>query len=279
MISTGDYLPIRLPPYRLAHTAQETLREEIKTLLEQGIIEPSKSPRAPPLVLAPKNDGTTRMCVDYRKLNAVTVGDPHPLPNIEELINSIGGSRFISTLDLTKGCYQVPVEKSSRQKTAFITPYGKCQFTTLPFALVSAPSTFQRLMDHVLQEMHRFTAAYLDNILIHSANWEDHLDHFKQLLERLRAAGLGIKKKKCSFAVNNCVYLGHVVGGREIKPMECKIQAVREYKQPQTKKQMRAFLGLCGYYRRFIPSFSTIANHLTELTRKNREHSKVGHPL
>ena len=126
-------------------------------------------------------------------------------------------------------------------------------------------------MDHVLQGMHRFTVAYLDDIVIHSVNWEDHLDHLKQVFERLRAAGLCIKKKKCNFAVNNCVYLVPVVGGGEIKPMECKIQAVREYKQLQTKKQVRAFLGLCGYYRRFIPSFSTIANPLTELTRKIRE--------
>ena len=183
VISTGDSLPICLPPYRLAHTAQETLREEIKTLLEQGIIEHSKSPWAELIVLVPKKDGTTRTCVDYRKLNAVTVGDPYPLPNIEELINSIGGSRFISIFDLTKGYYQVPVERSNRQKTAFITPYGKYQFTTMPFALVSAPSTFQRPIDHVLQGMHRFMAAYLDDILIHTANWEEHLPHLKQVLK------------------------------------------------------------------------------------------------
>ena len=138
------------------------------------------------------------------------------------------------------------MERSSRQKTVFITPYGKYQFTTMPFGLVSAPSTFQRLMDHMLQGMHQFTAAYPDDIVKHSANWEDHLDHLKQVFERLRAARLFIKKKKCNFAVNNCVYLVPVVGGGKIKLIECKIQAVREYKQPQTKKQVRTFLGLCG---------------------------------
>ena len=161
--------------------------------------------------------------------------------------------------------------EDSREKTAFVTPYGKYQFVTMPFGLVSAPATFQRLMDHVLQGLHSFSTAYLDDILIRSDTWEEHVQHLSEVFGRLREAGLHIKEKKCNFAVNSCNYLGHGVGGGEVRPMHCKVKAVKEYERPKTKKQVCAFLGLCGYYRRFMPSFSTVANSLTELTRKNKE--------
>ena len=151
------------------------LREEIQTLLKKGIIEPSKSPWAAPIILVPKKDGTTRLCVDYRKLNAVTLGDPYPLPHVKDLINDIGKAKYITSLDLTKGYHQVPMESDSKLKTAFITPYGKYQYVTMPFGLVSAPSTFQRLMDHILQGLHGFATAYLDDNLIRSDTWEKHL--------------------------------------------------------------------------------------------------------
>ena len=145
-----------------------------------------------------KKDGSQRISVDYRKLNAITIGDPYPLPHIEKLINGIGASKFITTLDLTKGYNQVPVSPEHKQKTAFITPYGKYQFTTMPFGLVSAPPTFQRLMDEVLHGLHEFLVAYLDDILIHSATWAEHVHHFTQVFDRLRSVGLRVKEKKCS---------------------------------------------------------------------------------
>ena len=194
-ILMGNSPPIRLPPYRLAHTAQEVLREEIKSLLEQNIIELSKSPWSAPIVLVPKKDGTTRMCVDYRKLNAVTTGEPYSLPHIEDLINDIGRAKYITTLDLTKGYYQVPMGEISREKTAFVTPYGKYQFVTMPFGLVSAPSTFQCLRDHVLQGLCSFTTAYLDDILICSDTWKEHVQHLTEVFGRFGEAGLYIKEK------------------------------------------------------------------------------------
>ena len=139
----------------------------------------------------------------------------------------------------------------------------------MPFGLVSAPSTFQRLMDEVLHGLHEFLAAYLDDILIHSATWAEHIHHLTQVFDRLRSAGLRVKERKCSFAKNKCVYLGYVVGGCTIEPMECKVLAVQKFAQPHTKKQVRSFLGLCGYYRKLIPEFSTVASPLSDLTKKN----------
>ena len=265
--------PIRLPHYRLAHHSKEFLRAEIQTLLKQAIIEPSTSPWAAPRVLVAKKDGSHCMCVDNRKLRAFTIGDPYPLPHIEELINGIGASKFITTLDLTKGYYQIPVAPKHKEKTVFINSYGKYQFTTVPFGLVSAPSTFQRLMDEVLHGLHEFLEAYLDDILIHSATWAEHVHHLTHVFDRLRSGGLRVKERKCSFAKNKCVYLGYVVGGSTIESMECKVLAVQRFAKPRTRKQVRSFLGLCGYYRKFRPEFSTVAGPLSDLTKKNMSKS------
>ena len=152
------------------------------------------------------------MCVDYRKLNNVTTNDPYPLPNIEELIANIAPSKFISTLDLTKGYYQVPVNPKLCGKTAFVTPYGKYEFITMPFGLISAPSIVQRLMDEILSGLHEFAVAYLDDILIHSQTWEQHLEHLNMVFEKLREAGLTVKERKCTFGRGSFEYLGHVGG-------------------------------------------------------------------
>ena len=182
-IPTQDAPPIRLPLYRLTLHSKEFLRAEIQTLLKQAIIEHTSRPWAAPIVLVAKKDGSQHICVDNRKINAITFVDPYPLPHIEELINGIDASKFITTLDLTKGYYQVPAAPEHKEKTAFITPYGKYQFTTMPFGLVSAPSTFQRLMDEVLHGLHEFLEAYLDDILIHSATWAEHVHHLTQVFD------------------------------------------------------------------------------------------------
>ncbi len=160
--------------------------------------------------------------------------------------------------------------KASQEKTAFVTPWGKYQFVTMPFGLVNAPSTFQHLMDQLLEGTQMFTAAYLDDVIIHSRCWEEHLEHLREILTRLRKAGLTIKESKCKFARNECEYLGHTVGNGKVHPLQAKVQVVQDFTRPITKKDVRAFLGLCGYYRLFIPDFSTIATPLTELTRKDK---------
>ncbi|XP_064399260.1 uncharacterized protein LOC135345747 [Halichondria panicea] len=267
-IITGDARPIRLPPYRIPHAHRDAVREEIGEMLEQGIIEPSSSAYGSPIVLVTKKDKSLRICVDYRKLNCQSQADAYPMPRIDDLIDGLGRSHYISTLDLTKGYWQVPVAVEDRPKTAFVTPFGLFQFKVMPFGLQGAPATFQRLMDRVIAGLSDFTATYLDDVIIFSETWEKHLEHVRTTLQRLRKAGLTVKAKKSQFGAKYCTYLGHIVGGGVVQPGSTKVQAVREFPVPVTKKQVRTFLGLSGYYRRFIPQYADIASPLTDLTRK-----------
>ena len=268
-IETGTARPIRLPPYRLPHAYRETVKKEIAEMLEHGVIEPSTSEWSAPIVLVKKKDGTMRFCVDYRRLNGVSEADAYPMPRIDEMIDRLGQAKYITTLDLTKGYWQVPLTKKAQTKTAFVTPFGLYHFNVMPFGLQGAPATFQRLMDRVLQGLEEYAAAYLDDVVIYSSNWKDHLYHLRQVLERIQDAGLTMKLSKCQFGMAHCIYLGHVVGSGVVKPEETKLEAMREFPRPKTKKEARCFLGLTGYYRRFIPDFASIAAPLSDLTRKN----------
>lgn len=182
-------------------------------------------------------------------------------------LDRLGDASFITTLDLSRGYWQVPVRQQDQHKTAFTTPYGLFQFRVMPFGLQGAPATFQRMMDVILQETHDFAAAYLDDVIIRT--WEDHLRHVSDILQRLQDAGLTVKPRKCQFAMSRCAYLGHIVGGGEVCPEDVKVQAVRDFPIPTSKKQVRAFLGLTGYYRRFMPNYADIASPITDLTRKD----------
>ena len=272
-IVTTTTKPVRLPPYRLPHAFRETVRKEIDELLEKGITEPSNSDWSAPIVLVQKKDGTLRLCVDYRRLNSVSEMDAYSMPRVDELIDQLGDAKYISTLDLTRGYWQVPVEKAARHKTAFSTPFGLYQFNVMPFGLQGAPATFQRLMDKVLQGLQKSSAAYLDDVIIYSKSWSDHLAHVRRVLERLRAAGLTVKARKCQFGMAQCQYLGHVVGSGIVQPQPGKLLAVETFEVPRTKKAVRVFLGLTGYYRKFIPNYSAIAAPLTDLT-KSQHHRR-----
>ena len=268
-IETAAANPVRLPPYRLPQAYRERVQEELQEMLADGIIEPSNSDWAAPIVLVPKKDGSLRLCVDYRRLNGVSQSDAYPMPRIDELIDRLGGSKFITTLDLTRGYWQVPVAEADRHKTAFTTPFGLYQFKVMPFGLQGAPATFQRMMDRLVDGCDAFAAAYLDDLIIHSNTWEKHLQHIKSILVRLRAAGLTAKPTKCQFGMRECGYLGHVVGNGMVRPELSKVDAVQCFAVPKTKKQIRAFLGLTGYYRKFIPNYASVAVALTDLTRKS----------
>ena len=268
-IRTTDCVPIRQKPYRIPQAYREEVLKELEEMEKQGIIEKSESEWASPLVIVTKKDGGVRLCVDYRKLNQETKFDAYPMPRIEELLDEIGKAKFITTLDLAKGYWQVPLAEEDREKTAFTTPNGLYQFLTMPFGLSGAPATFQRMMDEVLRGLNSFVGVYLDDIVIHSGTWEEHIAQLEEVFTRLKGANLTIKLKKCVFASDNCTYLGYKIGQGGVRPEEGKIKAVNEMSRPQTKKQIRTFLGMTGYYRRFVRDYATITAPLTELIKKN----------
>ncbi len=261
---------IRQRPYRVPEARRRAIEEEVQQMLKLGVIEPSRSPWSSPIVLVPKPDGTLRFCNDYRRLNEVSQFDGYPIPRVDELLDCLGRARYISTLDLTKGYWQVPLSENAKLKTAFSTPSGHWQFRTLPFGLHGAPATFQRMMDILLRPHQSYAAAYLDDVVVHSETWEDHLERLRRVLSELRRAGLTTNPRKCHLALSEAKYLGYQVGRGLIRPQERKVEAVRSAPRPKTKTQVRAFLGLAGYYRCFIPNFSSLAASLTDLTRKGQ---------
>lgn len=238
-------------------------------MLEMGIIEPSSSEWSSPVVLVPKKDGSLRFCMDFRKVNAISSFDPYPMPRIDDLIDRLGSAKYLTTLDLSKGYWQVPMSNDCKHLTAFKTPFGFYQFCYMPFGLQGAPATFQRLMDQVLKGAETYSAAYLDDVVIHSRSFDEHLVHVKEVLRRLKEAGLTVNSQKCAVAQKEVQYLGHVIGGGLVKPQVGKVSAILETPVPTTKRQVRSFLGVVGWYRRFVPHFSTRAAPLIELTRKS----------
>ena len=266
-VTTTGTRPVRLPPYRLPHAYRDLVEKEIKEMLVAGVIEPSSSEWASPIVLVGKKDGTLRLCIDYRRLNSGSLTDAYPMPRIDDLIDRLGKARYISTLDLTRGYWQVPMAKASRHLTAFTTPFGLFQFRVMPFGLQGAPATFQRLMDKVLQGLEDYAAAYIDDLVIHSTTWEEHLTQIRTVFQRLRLAGLTAKPQKCQLGMSRCVYLGHVVGSGLVQPERSKVQGVESFPTPTNKKQVRCFLGMTGYYRKFIPDYASITAPLTDLTK------------
>ena len=208
----GDVLSEIPGKYRVAPAWKDQLRAEVKLLMEAGIVEKSKSPWSSLMVPVRKPDGLVRLCVDYRKVNAVTEPDPYHMPRVDEMIEQIGEEQYLTKIDLTKGYYQIPVLPEDRPKTAFCTPWGKFQFTRMPFGLRNAPTTFQRVMDGVLDGLEQYSGAYIDDILIFSETWTNHLWHIKHVLDRLRQNGLTARPKKCEWGANKLEYLGFVVG-------------------------------------------------------------------
>ncbi|KAJ1175570.1 hypothetical protein NDU88_000857 [Pleurodeles waltl] len=272
-VDTGDSMPVKNKIFRQSDHVKESIKVEVHKMLELGVIERSDSPWASPVVLVPKphtKDGKKEMrfCVDYRGLNSVTKTDAHPIPRADELIDKLGAAQFLSTFDLTAGYWQIKMAPGAKEKTAFSTPDGHYQFTVMPFGLKNAPATFQRLVNQVLAGLESFSTAYLDDIAVFSSTWQDHLVHLKKVLKALQSAGLSIKASKCQIGQGTVVYLGHLVGGGQVQPLQPKIQTILDWVAPKTQTQVRAFLGLTGYYRRFVKGYGSIVTALTELTSK-----------
>ena len=265
-INTEGHDPSWTPPHRIAPAWREPLKEEVKSWLEQGIIRPSNSPWSSPVVPIRKPDGSLRLCVDYRKLNKITTPDPYPIPRIDDLIDELNSAKYLTKIDLNKGFLQIPVNPRDQPKTAFQTPWGKFEFTRMPFGLMNAPATFQRSMNHVLQGLEQFSACYIDDIVVHSNNWADHVRQIREVLERLKKFGLTVNLKKCAWGVAEIEYLGHTVGKGRVSIPDMRVKALKDFKQPVTKKELKSYLGMLGYYRKFIPGFSSIAMPLTGAT-------------
>ncbi len=266
-IDTGEAKPVYTPPYRVPQSQLPAIREEVHHMLTAGIISPSTSAWGSPLLMVKKSDGTLRPVVDYRRLNRLTTVDPFPMPRIDDMLDGLASAQYISTLDLTKGYWQVPVAPESKAKTAFVTQFGKYHFNVMPFGLMGAPAVFQRLMNSIFGDAPDHVAAYMDDVVVFSSAWEEHLRHLDDALSRLEKAGLTVKAKKCQLAMKECVFLGHTVGRGQVKPDAAKIADLLEFKRPRTKKDVRSFLGLAGYYRRFVQDFASTATPLTDLTR------------
>ena len=214
-------------------------------------------------MLINKADGSTRFCVDFRKLNEVTVGDCFPIPRIDDSLRALLGAKIFTTVDLTKGYWQVPVKESDREKTAFSCHRGLYEFNTMPFGLKGAPATFQRLMTNVLGEFNwKILLIYLDDVIIYSRSLDEHFEHLNRVFDKIRSAGLKLQPHKCTFARKQVRYLGHVVSGDGVAPDPEKIRTIREFPQPTNLSELRRFLGMASYYRRFIFEFAEIAQLL-----------------
>ncbi|KAI8485080.1 hypothetical protein Bbelb_371860 [Branchiostoma belcheri] len=269
-IDTGDAKPIRQQPYRTPVHRRDALREQLSSMLEQDVIEPSTSPWASPVVIVTKKDGTPRFCVDFRKLNSVTVPDAHPLPRIDDTIDALAGSYYFSTLDMKSAYWQVPVHPADRHKTAFCTAEGLWQFKVLPFGLSNSAATYQRLVQLILAGVGwDVCLAYLDDIIVFTPTFDEHLHTLQEVFTRLRQAGLKLHPAKCRFAQKEVTFLGHVVSRRGVAPDPDNIAKVQDWPTPSNQTDIRSFLGLASFYRKFVPAFATVAEPLVRLTDKH----------
>ena len=262
--------PISISPYRMAPTELKELKVQIEELLRQGFIRPSFSPWGAPVLFVRKKDGTLRLCVDYRQLNKVTIKNRYPLPRIDDLFDQLRESTIFSKIDLRSGYHQLRVKEDDISKTAFRTRYGHYEFVVMPFGLTNAPAVFMDIMNRVFSPyLDKFVVVFVDDILIYSKSKGEHENHLRIVLQTLRDNKLYAKFEKCDFWKEEVKFLGHVVSKDGVSVDPSKVEAVMNWKQPTTVTEIRSFLGLAGYYRRFIRDFSSIASSLTKLTRKD----------
>ena len=284
-IDTGDSLPVAQSPYTLPLKHYDWVRQEIETLEKSGVIERSLSRWASPVIVVPKKSAPDeppkrRLCINYRKVNALQPEvkrtdkgtgclSLYPLPKIDEMFSKLGGATIFSTIDLRSGYYHIGLTRESRTKSAFIVPMGKWQFKHTPFGLSQAPAYFQLLINKVLMGCSSFVMGYLDDIIIFSKTEEEHLQHLEEIFVRLRKFGLKMKREKCSFFKKHIQYLGHLVSEKGFEPLLEKLESICKMPALRTAKEVKQFLGLIGYYRKFVPCFVDISRPLTKLTRHN----------
>jgi len=273
----ADTAPVNVRPYRLPERHKTEVNRQTQEMLRNKIIRTSVSQWNAPLLVVPKKADASgkpklRVVVDFRKLNDLTIGDSFPLPNITEILDQLGNAKYFTTLDLASGYHQIPMAERDKQKTAFSTPYGHYEFNRMPFGLKNAPATFQRLMNSVLTGMQGLKClVYLDDIVIYGASLEEHNKRLEEVLQRLRENNLKLQPDKCEFLRKETIYLGHIISENGISPDPSKLTAIKEFPMPRKVKDIQSFIGLAGYYRKFIADFSKIAKPLTKLTKKSEK--------
>ena len=269
-VDVGNADPIKQHPYRVNPEKRRLLRQEVEYMLKNDLIERSYSAWSSPCILVPKTDKTFRFCTDFRKVNALTKPDSYPLPRIEDCIDRIGYSKYVSKFDMLKGYWQVPLSGRAKEISAFVTPDGLFQYKVMPFGMRNAPATFQCFINQVTAEVEG-CEAYIDDVIIYSDNWSDHVKQLRTFFDKLKEAKLTVNLAKSEFGCAQVSYLGHIVGQGEVKPIDAKVKAISQFPIPRNKKELMRYLGMAGYYRRFCKNFSVIVEPLTNLLHKRRE--------
>ncbi|CAF2961342.1 unnamed protein product [Rotaria sp. Silwood2] len=268
-IDTGGHPPLATHPRRISPTNRQIINDEVKKMLDNGIISPSNSPWASPVVIVKKRDGSPRFCIDYRNLNSITKKDVYPLPRIDDVIERLNGSEIFSKLDLRSGYFQVPLAIEERNKTAFITHDGLWHFNRLPQGLKNSPSVFQRLMNQTLASLRwDVCLAYLDDIVVYSRSFKQHLMDIEKVCRVLHMSNFKLNYKKCSFFQHEISFLGHKISAVGCSPNDDNIRAISQFPVPKSSKAVHSFLQMVGFYRKFIPQFAQISASLNKFTRK-----------
>ena len=260
--------PVRSRPYPVLCRLRESWKD-ITDMIKMGVIRESSSPYASPVVVVKKKDNTNRICVDYRRLNKLTVFDPEPMPTAEHLFQKLNGDKCFTRIDLSKGYWQISIHEEDILKTAFVMPDGSYELLKMPFGMINSAVTLKRAMKKLLHGLDNIEF-YWDDILVHTCTWEEHIKVFRELFRRLLAAGMTVSPTKCLFGVNTVDFLGHHLEEGLIGLHEDNITKIRDAPRPATKKQIRSFMGLAGYYRDFIPNFAALAAPLSDLARKGQ---------
>lgn len=276
-IKTKDEIPVHSKTYRYPYIHKEEVKRQIEEMLNNNIIKPSSSPWSNPVWIVPKKADASgkkkwRMVIDYRKINEKTIDDRYPLPNITDILDKLGRAQYFTTLDLASGFHQIEMHPNSIEKTAFSVENGHYGYTRMPFGLKNAPATFQRVMDNVLQGLQgKHCLVYMDDIIIFSSSLQEHITSIKLVFQRLIENNMKIQLDKSEFMHKTVEFLGHIVTPEGIKPNPKKIEAVKDFPIPRTQKDIKSFLGLVGYYRKFIKDFAKITKPMTACLKKNKK--------
>ena len=270
-IPTGGAKPIKLPPYRANPNKAIEIKKKVETMLKDGVIEETKSPWSSPVVLVQKKDGTTRFCIDYRKLNDITTKDSFPVPRVDDTLDALGNAdaKIFSTMDLASGYWQLKIDDDDKEKTAFVTQNGTYQFRVMPFGLTGAPGAFCRVMNSTMSDLlWKCCLVFVDDIVVWSKSYQQHFIDLQQVFDKLIEAGFTLKASKCKFFYDRIEFLGYVIEPGIIRTDPVKVKPIQEFNAPRTKPELQRFLGMIGWYRRFIQDFSRIAKPLFELLKK-----------